>query len=269
MRVELAQLPGQDGNIEANLESARKAIAACSPGTQLIVFPETHLMGFPTEHNIAALAQPLDGPALSAIKQAAADKGVAVVIGLAESHQGKFFNTTVLITPEGLAMAYRKTHLWASDRGVFEAGHSLVSCEWNGLRIGLLICYDIEFPEAARALASIGMDVLIVTNGNMDPYGPVHRNAIIARAMENQVFAVMVNRCGNGEGMTFPGGSAVVDPFGRMVVECARDATQVAVELDLMQLERSRAPYRYLNDRRIALQGTVRESGGVREFIIG
>jgi len=95
-------------------------------------------------------------------------------------------------------MAYRKTHLWASDKGVFHPGNRMMTCEWNGLRVGILICYDIEFPETARALATLGADLLIVTNGNMDPYGMVHRNAIIARAMENQVFAVMVNRCGKG-----------------------------------------------------------------------
>jgi (R)-amidase len=74
MIVELAQLPGVDGDIPANTASALQAIARCSPDTRLLVFPETYLSGFPTADNIAALAQPIDGPAISTIQQAAATR---------------------------------------------------------------------------------------------------------------------------------------------------------------------------------------------------
>jgi len=130
-----------------------------------------------------------------------------------------------------------------------------------------LICYDIEFPETARALATLGADLLIVTNGNMDPYGMVHRNAIIARAMENQVFAVMVNRCGEGDGLTFAGGSCMVDPFGNVLVECGREPVQLAIDIDLSQLATSRSQYRYLSDRRMTLSGEIHElPNGIREL---
>jgi (R)-amidase len=270
MHIELAQLTGQDGNIENNLQSALQAIAGCAPQTDLIVFPETHLTGFPTKDNVSALAQPLDGPAMTAVHQAARQHNLSVVIGIAEARDGRYFNTTVLMTPDGIAMAYRKTHLWASDRGIFQPGDAMVTCEWKGLRVGLLICYDIEFPETARALAAMGADLVLVTNGNMDPYGPVHRNAIIARAMENQTFAVMVNRCGTDGGLTFAGGSAVVDPSGQVVHECGREPIQVGVELDLDLLQQSRNSYHYVADCRIGLAGEIREREfGVREFRIG
>lgn len=269
MRIELAQLPCQDGDVAANLSQALTAIADCAPETELIVFPETFLMGFPDESNVALLAQPLDGPALSAIRQAARDKGVSVAIGFAEAAEGRFYNTSVLITPERIALAYRKTQLWPSDRGVFSPGNELVCCEWNGVRVGFLICYDIEFPETARALATLGVELLIVTNGNMDPYGPVHRRAIMARAQENQVFAVMVNRCGAGDGLTFSGESAVIDPFGNVVAECRQQPEQLGVELDLNRLAASREHYDYLADRRIALAGQmVEKPAGVRAFVI-
>lgn len=267
MRIELVQLPGQDCNIEANLESALAAIARCSLETDLIVFPETYLTGFPTADNIGHLARPLDDALLTTIQTACRQRNVSVAIGTAEACDGKFYNTTSLITPDGIAMAYRKTHLWASDKGVFHPGDRMMTCEWNGLRVGILICYDIEFPETARALATLGADLLIVTNGNMDPYGMVHRNAIIARAMENQVFAVMVNRCGEGDGLTFAGGSCVVDPFGNVLVECGREPVQLAIDIDLSQLASSRSQYRYLSDRRMALSGEIHElPNGIREL---
>ncbi|WP_275576168.1 nitrilase-related carbon-nitrogen hydrolase, partial [Aquitalea magnusonii] len=139
MIVELAQLPGVDGDIPANTASALDAIARCGPDTRLLVFPETYLSGFPTADNIASLAQPIAGPAIRTIQQAARDKNISIAIGFAEAHEGRFYNTTALLTPHGVALAYRKTHLWASDHGIFTPGDALVSCEWDGLRVGILI----------------------------------------------------------------------------------------------------------------------------------
>jgi (R)-amidase len=144
--------------------------------------------------------------------------------------------------------------LWASDDGVFTPGDRFEVCRWNGLTVGLLICFDIEFPETARALARLGAELLIVTNGNMDPYGPVHQRAIAARAMENQVFALMANRCGSGDQqLTFPGESALINPYGEIVQRAGAEAIQLSVELDLTQVAASRTNYRYLHDARVAL----------------
>ncbi|QZP33352.1 carbon-nitrogen hydrolase family protein [Pseudomonas sp. DR48] len=270
MKVELAQLAGRDNGTAYNLERALAAIAACAGDTQLIVFPETHLMGFPTAATVAQTAEPLDGPTVSAIVAAARERNIAVVIGMAENDNGRFYNTTLLITPEGIALKYRKTHLWASDRGVFEAGDRYATCQWNGVRVGLLICYDIEFPETARALAQLGAELLIVTNGNMDPYGPTHRTAIMARAQENQAFALMVNRVKDSDdGLVFAGGSALVDPLGTLLFEAGREEGQFAVELDFSQLEAARKDYRYLDDQRLKLPGdVVEQASGVRELLI-
>lgn len=269
MIVELAQLAGADGDIAGNTARALQAIERCQPDTRLLVFPETYLTGFPTEDNVASLASPLDGPVLAPIREAVKRKGISVAIGFAEELDGRHYDTTVLLTPAGVALAYRKTHLWASDQGVFSPGAELPSCLWEGLRVGMLICYDIEFPETARALAQQEVDLLIVTNGNMDPYGPVHRTAITARATENQLFAVMTNRCGHGDGLSFAGESAVIDPMGNIVAACGRDEQQLQVRLDLSRLAASRRDYRYLADRRIRLAGRVVEGeNGLRSYRI-
>lgn len=270
MKVELAQLTGRDNDTAHNLEQALQAIAACASDTALIVFPETHLMGFPSSESVARVAEPLEGATVAAVQAAARAKGVSVVIGIAENDNGRYYNTTLLITPEGIALRYRKTHLWASDRGVFSAGDRFATCLWKGVRVGLLICYDIEFPESARALAQLGAELIIVTNGNMDPYGPTHRTAIMARAQENQAFALMVNRVGEGDGgLVFAGGSALVDPFGTLLHEAGRDQCQFSVALDLNRLQLARRDYRYLDDQRLRLPGQVVEHAqGLRELLI-
>jgi len=270
MKVELAQLAGRDNDTAYNLERTLAAIAGCAADTQLIMFPEGHLMGFPSAESVADVAEPLDGPSVSAVIAAVRERNIAVAIGMAEKDNGRFYNTTLLITPEGIALKYRKTHLWASDRGVYEAGDRYATCLWNGVRVGLLICYDIEFPESARALAQLGAELLIVTNGNMDPYGPTHRTAIMARAQENQAFALMVNRVEAGDdGLMFAGGSALVDPLGTLLFEAGRDEGRFTVELDFNRLDAARKDYRYLDDQRLKLPGEIVERAcGVRELLI-
>ncbi|NTX28022.1 carbon-nitrogen hydrolase family protein [Burkholderia pyrrocinia] len=273
MQVELAQLSLIDGNVAHNTRKVIDTIGRvdAAGGTKLIVFPETTLSGFPTRENVADVAQTLDGPGLSAVRDAARRKGVAVAVGLAERDGGQFYNTTVLVDERGdIVLRYRKTHLWASDVGVFTPGDRFATCIWNGLTVGLLICYDIEFPETARAVGALDADLLIVTNGNMDPFGPVHRRAIAARAMENQMFALMVNRCGSGDdNLTFAGLSALVDPFGDTAIELGRSEAVVQANLDLTRLEASREHYSYLHDARVALGlAPVEQSGGHRALTI-
>lgn len=258
MQVELAQLSLRDSDVEGNTRKVLEKIesADVSGGTKLIVFPEATLSGFPTRENIADIAQKLEGPALTAVRATARAKGVSVVVGLAERDGSRFYNTTALIDKSGdIVLRYRKTHLWASDVGVFTPGDRFEICEWNGVTVGLLICYDIEFPETARAVASLGADLLIVTNGNMDPFGPVHRRAVAARAMENQMFAVMVNRCGSGDDdLTFPGESSLVDPFGEAITTAGGEEAVLTTRIDFLRLEASREHYRYLHDARVPLK---------------
>ena len=270
MKIDIVQIAGRDADVAYNLARAQQQIAACAPGTDLVVFPETHLTGFLDAAQCAAHAQPLDGPALRAIAAAARERDVAVVIGLVERDGARFYNTTALVTPDGVALSYRKTHLWVAERRAVLPGDRYATVEWRGVRVGLLICYDIEFPEGARALAELGAQLLLVTNGNMEPYGPVHRTAIMARAQENQLFAVMANRVGAGpDGMVFAGGSAAVDPFGRMLFEAGGGECRHALELDMTQYDAARSVYDYLADRRLrATAERLEHPDGRRELLI-
>lgn len=273
MQAELAQIALVDSNLEHNTRRVIESIgqADVEGGTRLVVFPEATLSGFPTRDNIADVAQSIDGAALTAVRDAAKRAGVSVAVGLAEREGARFYNTTVLIDERGeIVLRYRKTHLWASDVGVFTPGDRFETCLWNGMTVGLLICYDIEFPETARAIAALGTDLAIVTNGNMNPFGPVHRRAITARAMENQMFALMANRCGSGDDdLTFPGESALIDPFGEVVASAGSEETVLTANIDWMRLEASREHYRYLHDARVPLGLTpVNNADGSRALLI-
>lgn len=255
MQLELAQIPLIDGNVASNLARTIDAIGQRRAGTDLMVFPEATLTGFPTRENVRDIAETLSGPSLSAVRDAARAASMAVAVGLAERDGERFYNTTVLVDERGdIALRYRKTHLWATDVGVFTPGDRFEVCEFKGMTVGLLICYDIEFPESARAVGSLGAEMLVVTNGNMDPFGPVHRRAIVARAQENQMFAALVNRIGDGDdNLTFPGESALVSPFGDVLAELKNEDAVLPVTVDRALLAQSREHYSYLHDARIAL----------------
>lgn len=268
MKIQLAQLALVDGQIRPNVAKVVETIMQREVGVDLIVFPEATLTGFPEADEVHALAEPEDGPTLSAVQAAARAANVSVAVGFAERDGDHCYNTTVLIDPQaGIVLKYRKTHLWSSDVGVFTPGGCLPTALWRGIRVGILICFDIEFPESARALAAQGADLLLVTNGNMDPYGPVHGALITARALENQLFAVMVNRAGEGGGLRFAGESAVVGPQGERLLTLGRDEAMATVELDLSRVADSRRDYCYLRQRRLALRGDVQTGPDGRSFL--
>jgi (R)-amidase len=257
VKIQLAQMPSDDGVTTPNLARVLDTINCADSGTDLIVFPETCLMGFPTAQEVKRVAESEDGPTLNHVLNAVKERNISVAVGFAEVEAGRFYNTTALISPDGIVLKYRKTHLWASELGVFEPGNQLVTGMWNGIRVGILICFDIEFPENARALAAQGAELLLITNGNMDPYGSVHRALVVARAIENQIFAVMVNRSGSGGGLEFVGESLIVSPEGQILASLGRQEGTVTAEIDMAAVQKSRAEYVYLNRRRLPLLGDV------------
>lgn len=268
MKIELAQVSGIEGDLDANLDTALQCIERARDDTDLIVFPETHLTGF-AEEGAAGRAIPPDDPLFTTLHQATTRKNLAVAIGFLERiDETRCFNASVLITPEdGLLLHYRKTHLWTDEHVLVTPGDRLVCVEWRGLNIGLMICYDLEFPETARALAELGAELIVITNGNMDPYGPVHHNLARARAIENQCFVAMTNRAGTGAGYTFAGGSAVFAPSGECLAHLEREEGTIQATLDFSLSQKARSTYDYLADRRIPLAGQHDAQGQrVRHF---
>lgn len=248
LKLRLVQASCRDGDPAANLAKALAAIHAATGQADLVVLPETFIPGFPGTDNIAALAEPLDGPVVDTLRAAAREDRVAVAIGVAEHRDDGYYNCALLIDADGsIVLDYRKSHLYLSDQGVFQRGRQFPVLEWRGVRIGLLICFDIEFPETARHLARQGAELIVVLDGNMRPYGHVHRMAVPMRAMENQLFVAMCNRVGPGDNYTFCGESQVADPYGNTLLLASGEDEQVLdISLDLTQVAAARREYDYL-----------------------
>lgn len=251
LRLALAQLECQDGNVEHNMERIVQVTKQYGREHDAIVFPEAYITGFPPESMGRELAESLSGPIVHRLTTLARDFKTHIVVGLVEELNHHVYNTSVLVGPDGLLLAYRKIHLWTNERWM-DRGDAVgrATVPWG--QVGLLICYDIEFPEPARATALLGTELILVTNGNMAPYGPTHRLAIRARAQENQVFVAMANRVGHDGSTQYVGGSCLADPYGHIMAELGPDQEDVlSVEMDLARVGESRRHYSYLSERRL------------------
>jgi predicted amidohydrolase len=197
---------------------------AVGKGARLVVFPEcaTSGYGFDDVESAREAAEPLPGPTTEMLIPACAAAGAYAVVGLLELRDEEgFYNSAILIGPEGLVGVYRKAHLplLGVDRFTVPGGTGFRVWETAIGRVGVAICYDLRFPEAIRALALRGADVVALpTNwpdGSQNAPGFVTRT----RALENRVFLLACNRCGEESGFWFFGRSQISDPGGDVLAE--------------------------------------------------
>jgi (R)-amidase len=250
LRIATAQLALVDGDRDANLDRIRAVLAHCGDSHHMVVLPETCTSGFASREDVERLAEPADGPTLRELQALAARHQVLIAAGLAERATEGLYNSQFLVDATGVVGHYRKTQLWLDDVDKFRPGQWLRTCTWHGVRLGQLICFDLEFPDTARVLADAGAELILVSNGNMEPYAHVHHNAALARAQDNQVFVAMANRTGAGRTTVFAGGSMVADPFGRVVAEAATAECTLSVTIDTDAIAEARRLYTYRALRR-------------------
>lgn len=234
------------GTAEALRRLDDQSQRARAQGADLLVCPEMSLTGYAVgAERVQALAEPRDGPLAQAVTAMAKRHQIAIVYGYPERHPagGQPFNAAQAIDAQGKAMGhYRKTHLFGDmDRAQFSAGDApsqVFAC--RGWRLGLLICYDVEFPEAARALALQGTDAVLVPTANMVGFDEVPQLLVPARACENRVVVAYANACGHEGPLHYGGLSTVVLADGTPLACAGREPETLLVTLDPSALGESR-----------------------------
>jgi predicted amidohydrolase len=261
MRTALLQSSGRPGSVVENLkvldEAAGRAAAA---GAGLLVAPEMFLTGYAIGADVHRLAEPADGDSADAVSEIASRHGVAIVYGYPERAGETVFNSAQLISANGARLAnYRKTHLFGCfEQGWFTPGDEpVVQAELDGLRIGLMICYDVEFPENVRAHALAGTDLLVVPTAQMHPFQFVAESVVPVRAFENQMYVAYVNRVGQEGEFEFVGLSTLAGPDGIARTRAGRGEELVVADADPAFLAASREANPYLKDRRPGLYGAL------------
>ena len=217
VRIALAQLSPRLRETEANIDAVRRVFAE-HPEADLIAFPELFLSGY-TVTDVDELAVRPDSPELESLADVAREHATALIVGAAERASDGVANSAVCVGERGdLVAVYRKVQLYGGEESdAFVPGNELLVVKLSDTKVGLMICFDVEFPEVARALARAGAELLVTISANMEPFGNDHAVFASARALENGLPHAYANQVGRGEkGLVFVGGSTIVSPDGEV-----------------------------------------------------
>lgn len=257
--IQMDMLPGRpDENFARAEELVRRAARTEKP--DVVVLPETWNTGFAPRKIVAAAADEGGRRTKAVFSALARELSLNILAGSVVRSGGeeKLRNTAYAFDRAGECVAeYDKTHLFSpmhEDRA-YEKGNSLARFQFDGARCAVIICYDLRFPELARALALQGLDVLFVVT--QWPEARIAHLPVLARAraIENQAFLALCNSCGEAFGTRYGGRSAIIDPWGNVLAEAAGEEAIITAKIDLGSLSEIRAGIPVFQDRRPELYG--------------
>lgn len=255
IKVALSQFDIKTGDMDANLHAVTEHIQmAARWNADLVVLPELWNCSYDLP-NLPQLAQTINGSSISALKKLARKHQIFIFAGsIAEKKDKVFYNTSAVIDRQGnLVGKYRKIHLFhlglEEDR-YFTAGEDwgLVETPWGPA--GIILCYDLRFPELTRNLVLRGARFIVIPaqwpTARVDHWITLCQ----ARAVENQVFILAANRTGADKHISYPGRSLIISPWGEILKEGSAQKELVCAELDLTEIDHARKLLPVLSDRR-------------------
>ena len=255
MRISCIQMDMAFARPEENFTKAKQLIRdAMANRPDVLVLPETWNTGFFPKEHLAELADRECARVKRELGGLAAELHVNLAAGsVANLRGGKVYNTACVFDREGNCIAeYDKTHLFTpmGEHESFTPGDHLCRFRLDGQNCALLICYDIRFPELARTLTVQGVDVLFVVSQWPRARIPHLRALTVARAIENQMFVVCCNSCGDTGETRFGGSSAIIDPWGETLALAGEEEQIITADCEMDVLSGIRSSINVFRDRR-------------------
>jgi predicted amidohydrolase len=272
--VAIVQMRPKLGEAEENLVKMSEMVSkiASQQKVDLIVFPELITSGYELGVRFTELAQRVPGPTINLMAQRANEYGVYIAFGMVtkEKVESVLYNSAVLVGPDGeLLDVYNKIHLRGEERMAFREGYQLPIIPTEVGNIGLMIGYDLAFPEVSRSLVLDGADVLCVCGNWEAATIDEWKTYIRARAYENAVFVAAANRVGEDVTLNFGGESMIVGPRGQVHATLASEtdaATGAPLEgfavarIDLDEVRKFREEFQFIQNRQpIVYKALVRK----------
>lgn len=233
--------PADDGTLD------RMAAAIAAADAELVVFPELATTGYHVFDELTAVAEPVPGRTTETLGAAADGADTEVLFGMPVRDDDAVYNSAVWLDADGDVRArYDKRHLWGDERDAYAVGDAYGVVDAPFGRVGVQICYDLNFPAASLALARAECDVVVNVAAWTARMERDWATLLPARAVEQGAYVVGCNRAGTEAGNTFCGRSTIVEPDGSRIVELGDDPGQVAATLDprVVAVERERNPMR-------------------------
>ena len=253
----VVQFDVKNGQVEANLNTAFGYLAKlASDNVCLAVLPEMFSCSFDNE-NLKEHAR-LTEKIIERLSLFAKKKQMAIVGTLPEREQDRIYNTMVFIDVDGKVKGrYRKLHLFrlTGEHLYYTAGNKIVTIDSSLGRIGLMICYDLRFPELARSLFLQGVQMIVVSAQWPEPRNEHWKTLIKARSVENQLFMLCSNRTGMDGHLRFSGMSMIVDPMGNVLTDAGSDDGSAFTDIDPGVVKSVRTLIPSMKDRRHDIYG--------------
>ena len=257
VEITIGQVNVYLGQIEKNLELMKNVFEISAKLEQevnhsLVIMPELFVTGYEYDAIKQAASQLPDGEVFKTIADQCKEYGTWFYGSIPERDNGRIYNTGVLVDSEGeLVEKYRKIHLFGplGEKQVFDKGETLSIAKTPFGKLGLSICYDLRFAEQYVDMKRAGADVFLVVAEWPVPRIDHWKHLLRARAIENQVFVVGVNRVGDDLSSTYGGNSSIYDPMGNAVVLLGTSVSIAKGTLDMNVLEEARRLFDINEDR--------------------
>jgi predicted amidohydrolase len=232
MRIAVAQISAALTILEERKAAIAAAVEdAANQGSQLTVLPELALTGYGAGAEIPAIADGPDGADVRWLKDLAARTNSALVAGLALKQGEKVFNSALFTAPDGQCAVYDKIHLYGDyEKQLFTRGSTPSPIvKYRDLNLGLLVCFDVEFPERVRDLAMRGADAVLVPTAlpKSDGGAFIAQKVVPVRAFENQLFLAYANHCGVDERFAYQGRSCIAAPDGSLLAQASEKEAEL------------------------------------------
>ena len=255
MKISCLQMNMELGEPNRNFAHAKQLILeAVKEKTDVLVLPETWNTGFFPKDNIAEISCKNGAEVKEQIGELAREYGVNIVAGsVSNKRENRVYNTAFVFNRKGECVAeYDKTHLFTplGEDKYYTAGDRLCCFELEGVKCGIIICYDLRFPELVRTLALSKIDMLFVVSQWPTARTFHLRTLTLARAIENQMFVVCCNSCGRALDTVFGGNSAIINPLGETLAFAGEREEIISAECDISILNEIRANMPVFRDRR-------------------
>jgi len=249
LRAAIYQYECRDEPPAARLERLDKMLGDYQGELDLVVCPELFLSGYSVGDRIRQLAEPQGGPFAQAAAALARKHRTALCYGYPERAGAAIYNVVACVDRDGRTVAHhRKLCLPnAYEKGYFATGDAYTLFELNGWKIAILVCYDVEFPEAVRGCAARGAQLVAAPTALKKEWAFVARSMIPTRAFENGLFVAYANYCGKEGSFEYLGESCFAGPQGRVIAGGSTEAL-VTAELDPLEIKSARQTLTYLDD---------------------
>jgi len=270
MKVLMAQCASAVGKVDANLGKLEAAFSRTD--ADLTIFPEMFLTGYVPRDSLPSVAEPIDGPTVKKLASICKGAGRALMVGIPLRHpsiKGQITNSVVAIDKGGKVGRYDKAYL--PNFGPFEEslyftpGAAPLAMDIGGIKVGVVICYDLFFPELSKLLALQGADLIVCASASPTATVANFKRMAPARAIENATYVAYVNLVGNHLDLVFGGESRLVDPRGEIVAEAKPLVEdEITGEIDLSKLEFARRMRPTIRDTRSEVFQAIIDLGKFR-----